>query len=148
MRRGVSFQETMAGSYHLASSPGDERALSFTIGARSPSLLDFVRRPITEIEGEIFAEGLARHRHLRGTLELDILRTGKLRYAFDFTGDDGAAYSLKGEKTLRASALAESMSVLPASITDAGGAAVGEALLRFDLRSDLGRFIKHFHVRW
>jgi hypothetical protein len=42
--------------------------------------------------------------------------------------------------------LVESMTVLPGAILDASGKAAGEALLRFDLRSDLGRFLRSFRL--
>jgi hypothetical protein len=146
--RGITFHETMAGSYHLLAAPDRARSITFTIGARSRRLLDFLRNPLTEIEGEIDAEGLARHRLVRGTLELDLLRKRKIVYRFDFRGDDGESYAFSGEKDLRKGPFLEAMTVLPGAILDAGGATVGEALLRFDLRSDLLGFVKNFRVRW
>jgi hypothetical protein len=140
------FRETMAGSFHLLSDPDDERPMSFTVRARSRPLLSFLRRPEVEIEGEVDAEGFADHRHLRGTLGLDVLRTKTLPYAFRFTANDGAIYSFIGKKTISPRELALSMTVLPGSIVDEGGREVGQALLRFDLRSDLGRFLRSF--RW
>jgi hypothetical protein len=140
------FRETMAGSFHLLSHPDDERPMSFTIRARSRPLLSFLRRPVVEIEGEVDAEGFADHRHLRGSLGLDVLRTKTMPYAFRFTANDGAIYSFIGKKTITPRELALSMTVLPGSIVDEEGREVGRALLRFDLRSDLGRFLKSF--RW
>jgi hypothetical protein len=102
-----------------------------------------------EIEGEVDAEGFADHRHLRGTLGMDLLRTGTLPYAFRFQANDGAAYVFEGKKTVRAglfalAELAEAMTVLPGSIRDAAGVEVGRALLRFDIRSDLIKFLGSF----
>lgn len=147
--RGVSFVETMTGSFHFVDRPLEERPLSFSIRARSSgSLLGFALRPVTEIEGAIDADGLAHHRRLWGTLDIDALRTGELRYDFSFEGDDGQLYAFHGHKTLRVTALAESISVLPGAIVNVAGSAVGEALLRFDLKSDLGRFLKNIRVRF
>lgn len=144
--RGFEFCETMAGSFHLVSAPSEERPMSFTVRARSRGLLDFLRRPEVDIEGEIDAEGFADHRYLSGRLGLDIARTGTLPYAFEFTANDGRRYAFAGRKTLRAGDLVQSMTVLPGILVGDGGAVIGEALLRFDLRSDLLRFLRSFRA--
>ncbi len=140
---GFEFYETMAGSFRVLGESRD-RALSFTIRARSFTWASFLRQPEVAIEGEVDAEGFADHRHLRGTLGMDPLRTRILPYAFRFAGNDGAPYAFAGKKTLRAGRLMESMTVLPGAILDAGGKSVAEALLRFDIRSDLARFLRSF----
>ncbi|HVY47394.1 MAG TPA: hypothetical protein VHB21_16010 [Minicystis sp.] len=140
---GFEFAETMAGSFRLLEGAPEERAISFTVRARSRSWLDFARRREVDIEGEIDADGFADHEHLRGTLEMDMLFKRRLSYAFTFRGNDGARYAFAGEKILRPP-LAEAMTVLPGAIRDAAGRVVAEALLRFDLRSDLGRFLRSF----
>jgi len=142
---GFEFYETMAGSFHLLGEARD-RAMSFTIRARSRTWASFLRRPQVDIEGEVDAEGFADHRYLHGTLGMDPLRTRILPYAFHFAANDGAPHAFAGEKTIRAGHLVESMTVLPGTILDAGGRGVGEALLRFDLRSDLVRFLRSFRL--
>jgi len=141
---GFEFRETMAGSYHLADAPEDARPISFTIRARSGPLFQFLRRPEVEIEGEVDAPPLADHRYLRGTLGMDLLRTGQLPYAFRFTGNDGKAYVFEGRKDVTPRAFLESMTVLPGAIKDAEGHEVARALLRFDARSDLLKFLRSF----
>jgi hypothetical protein len=143
---GFEFRETMAGTFHLASQPERERPMSFTVRARARSILSFLRRREVEIEGEVDAEGFADHRHLRGTLGLDIVRTGTMPYAFQFTANDGKPYSFIGKKTLTVRDLAQSMTVLPGSIVGEDGAEIGSALLRFDLRSDLVKFLSSFRA--
>jgi hypothetical protein len=142
---GFEFHETMIGSFRLAGEARD-RPMSFTLRVRSPRWLAFLRRREAEIEGEVDAEGFADHRRLSGTLGLDPLVTRTLPYAFRFTANDGAAYTFAGKKTIHLGRLTESMTVLPGAIRDAAGAAVGSALLRFDLRSDLGRFLRSFRL--
>ncbi|HZF47666.1 MAG TPA: hypothetical protein VE093_03390 [Polyangiaceae bacterium] len=144
---GFEFRETMAGSFHLLSAPEVERPMSFTIRARARSILSFLRRPEVEIEGEVDAEGFADHRRLSGTLGLDVIRTGTLPYAFRFTSNDGKACVFSGQKTITARELAHSMTVLPGSLLDESGAEIGRALLRFDLRSDLIKFLLSFRLR-
>ncbi|MCK6587702.1 MAG: hypothetical protein HUU21_18215 [Polyangiaceae bacterium] len=144
---GFEFRETMSGSFHLLSAPEDERPMSFTIRARARSMLSFLRRPEVEIDGEVDAEGFADHRRLSGTLGLDVVRTGTLPYSFRFTTNDGKPCVFEGKKTLSARELAHSMTVLPGSLLDETGTEIGRALLRFDLRSDLMKFLSSFRLR-
>jgi hypothetical protein len=96
------------------------------------------------IEGAVDAEGFADHRPLHGTLGLDLLRTGTLPYAFHFTGNDGKPYVFEGKKTIVLHDFLASMSILPAVIRAESGEEVGRAVVRFDIRSDLVRFLKSF----
>ncbi|AKT36723.1 hypothetical protein [Chondromyces crocatus] len=147
--RGIEFHETMTGSYHLVTSPHAERPMSFTVRARTHGgLRGLLGRPEAEIEGEIDAEGLAEHRYLKGRLALDVLRTGKLVYDFQFEDDAGRPCRFAGEKTVRLDDLVETMTVLPGKLVlqGDGGEEIGQALLRFDLRGDLIRFLRSFRV--
>jgi hypothetical protein len=137
---GFEFHETMSGSFRLRGEDRD-RPMSFTVRARSRRWIAFLEKREVEIEGEVDAVGFADHRRLRGTLGLDTVITRKMPYAFHFTGNDGKAYTFAGEKTIHLASLVESMTVLPGAIRDADGAEVAEALLRFDLRGDLVRFL-------
>jgi hypothetical protein len=141
---GFEFWETMAGAYHFVDKPHDERPMSFTVHAKSPPLLRFLRRPEVEIEGEVFAPGLANHRYVRGTLGMDLLRTGTLPYKFRFIGDDNKPYVFQGQKDVSPLALIETMTSLPGSIRNDNGLDVAVALLRFDARSDLLTFLRSF----
>jgi hypothetical protein len=142
----LEFWETMSGAYHFTDKPHEERPMSFTVHAKSPSLLRFLRHPEVEIEGEVFAPGLAKHRHVHGTLGMDVLRTRTLPYRFKFVGDDGRSYEFKGQKDVSPFALLETMTTLPGSIRDDRGVEVAVALLRFDARSDLLTFLRSFRL--
>jgi hypothetical protein len=143
---GFEFWETMAGAYHFVDKPHDERPMSFTVHAKSPPLLRFLRHPEVEIEGEVFAPGLANHRYVRGTLGMDLFRTGTLPYKFRFVGDDDKSYVFQGQKDVSALALLETMTSLPGSIRNGNGLEVAIALLRFDARSDLLTFLRSFRL--
>lgn len=143
--RGFEFSETMAGSYHFLSSPTDERPISFTVRARSGGLVRFLKTREVEIEGAIDAEGFADHRALRGKMGLDVLRTGVLSYSFLFRDNGGDDYAFVGQKDVDARRLAETMTVLPGKLLREGKP-VAQALLRFDLRNDLVRFIRSFRL--
>jgi hypothetical protein len=142
---GFGFYETMAGAFRLRGEARD-RPMSFTIGARSRSWGSFLRRREVVIEGAIDAEGFADHRHLVGTLGLDPIVTRRLPYAFRFTANDGTECAFAGEKTIHPAHLLTSMTVLPGAILDASGPTLADALLRFDARGDLGRFLKSFRL--
>lgn len=142
----LEFWETMAGAFHFVDKPERDLPMSFTIRAKSAPLLRFLRHPEVEIEGDIFAPGLANHRRVRGTLGMDVLRTRTLPYRFQFVGDDGKSYEFKGQKNVSPTALLETMTTLPGSICDEHGKEVAVALLRFDARSDLLTFLRSFRL--
>jgi len=144
--RAFTFRETMSGTCRLAASPDRERAIVFTVTARSPRIGEFLKRRIVAIEGTIDVEGLATRRPLAGTLGMDVLLTQRIPYDFTFTGDDGAAYRFTGEKKVRVTALLETMSRLPAALLDEAGETVGGAELCFDLRGDLVAFLRSFEL--
>ena len=144
--RAFTFRETMSGTCRLARSPERSRAIVFTVTARSPRLGEFLKHRQVAIEGTIDVEGLATARPLAGTLGMDVLATRRIPYDFTFTGDDGASYRLIGEKTVRVTALLETMSHLPAALLDEHGAPIAEAELRFDLRGDLVTFLRSFEL--
>ncbi|HEY1692457.1 MAG TPA: hypothetical protein VGG39_09860 [Polyangiaceae bacterium] len=143
---GFSFKETMSGTYWRLDAPTDERALSFTIVARAANIRRFAKDRTWSIHGTVDAEGLATRRELDGTLGFRLLDQRRLPYRFTFTGDDGKSYELSGQKEWSGLAPVESMTLLPASLYDDGGEEIARATLRFDVRSDLGRWMKSFRL--
>jgi hypothetical protein len=146
MSPGFSFRETMSGSYWRLETPTDERAIAFTIDARAADLRRFARDKTWRITGTVDAEGLATRQALEGTLAFRLLDERRLPYRFQFVGDDGKDYELSGQKEWSGLAPIESMTLLPASLYDADGAELARATLRFDLRSDLGSWMKSFRI--
>jgi hypothetical protein len=143
---GFSFRETMSGTYWRLETPTEERAIGFTIEARANSIRRFALDKLWTIRGTIDAEGLASGRPLEGTLAFRLLDERRLPYRFEFTGDDGLRYELSGQKEWSNLSPIESMTLLPASIYGADGEELARAMLRFDVRSDLGRWIKSFRL--
>lgn len=143
---GFELRETLTGSLRLAANPGHERSLSLTFRGDSGPIRRFLRRPTLAIEGEIDAEGFADHRPIQGSIELATLRAGRLPYAFSFAANDGTILHFTGERTLRSAALMSSFTLLPGTIADAQGSPVGQALLRFDLRSELSNLLSSFRL--
>lgn len=138
---GFQFRETMSGSYHLDASPDRERAMSFTIGAYAPSLLQYLRDKKVQIQGEVDIEGFAEHRPLRGTMQLDPLVGRRVVYEFTSTDDQDRTFRFVGQKNIELLHFADTITNLPGEIFDAAGRRIGEARLRFDARSDLGKFL-------
>ncbi|MBW2458759.1 MAG: GMC family oxidoreductase [Deltaproteobacteria bacterium] len=144
---GFEFHETMTGSYEREDEPGKPRSLSFTLRAHAPSLRGFLGHREVAIEGTVTAAGLANDQPLTGTLGLDVLATGRLPYAFDFTSDDGHHYRFAGQKILRLTRLRQTMTTLPAALFDDDGRLVARAELFFDLDGDLGAFLRSWRLR-
>ena len=143
---GFSFKETMSGSYWRLDAPADEHALSFTIEARAKSIRRFAKDRTWTITGTVDADGLATRALLDGTLLFRLPDEKRLPYRFTFTGDDGKRYELSGQKEFSGLAPVESMTLLPATLYTADGDEVARATLRFDYRSDLGKWMKSFRV--
>ncbi len=141
---GFSFHETMSGSYRLDASPDRERAITFTVGARVDDVGKFIRDRVAKIQGAIEMEGLASHRAARGTMLMDPILGRTVGYELSFMDDDGKRYRLSGRKSVQFLKFLQTMTYLPAEIFDEKGERVGEAVLRFDVRSDLGRFLRSF----
>ncbi len=144
---GFGFAETMRGSYYRLDAPTEERAIEFTLRVTVNGIRKFAKDQMARIEGVVRAEGLAAEAPLEGTLGLKLASERRLPYDFTFTGDDGAKYRFRGQKDVMLLALADTMTTLPASLYEAGGKEIGRATVRFDLRSDLGRFVRSFRPR-
>jgi hypothetical protein len=136
----------MSGSYWRLDEPTAERGIAFTIEARTRDLRRFVRDKTWRITGTVDVEGLASSRSLDGTLVFKLLEERRLPYRFTFLGDDGRDYELSGQKEWSGLSPVGSMTLLPASLYDADGEEIARATLRFDLRSDLGRWMKSFRL--
>ncbi len=143
---GFEITETLAGRLRLARD-GVERPIAVTIRGRSGPFASFLKRPLLTIEGAVDAPGFADHQLLTGSIDAGrVVAERRLVYAFTFRGDEGQAYTFAGEKALVGRDFLASFTLLVGAIRDAGGALAGEALLRFDLRSDLVRFAKSFRA--
>ena len=144
---GFTFRETMRGTYHLLESPLVERGIEFTVRAKVDGMRRFLRDRTARIEGVVDVEGFATKRPLRGSLGLMLLDQRRLPYDFMFRGDDDREYRFHGQKDVTLIALADTMSTLPASRYDAAGNEIGRAVLRFDIRGDLGAFLKSWRMQ-
>lgn len=141
---GFEFHETMSGSIRLDASPERERAISFTVGARVDGMRQFVLDRKAAVQGSMEIEGLASHAAARGTMLMDPIVGRQVGYELEFKDDSGRPLRLSGRKSVEFLRLMQTMTTLPADLLDEHGARVGHAVLRFDVRSDLFRFLKSF----
>jgi hypothetical protein len=141
---GFHFKETMRGNWRPVAG-GPDRPIEFTVTARAANVLSHLRDKRATLDGTLNAEGLAHGVPLTGELTIDPVFGKIIRYAIDFTGDDGTAYKLEGQKDVRFTDLLHTMTTLPARIRRLDGGEVGSALLFFD-RRDLPRFLASFRL--
>jgi hypothetical protein len=143
---GLTFSETMAGTYRLEHGDGDERGLVFHIDATTHDLWQTLRDGHVEAAGFVEAEDLAMRARIEGFLIIKPLLSRFIRYQLDFIGDDGARYRYAGQKTIRYTDIVRSWTTLPGAIYDERGERIAESTLRFDLKT-LGHFLRSFSAR-
>jgi hypothetical protein len=143
---GLSFRETLSGSYWLLEAPTDERAMALSMEVYTPDLRRLAASKTWRLRGTLDAERLASRREIHGTLVFRLFDERRLPYRLAFTGDDGRRYELSGQKEWSGLAPVESITLLPASLYDAAGAELGRATLRFDLRADWAQWMKSFRI--
>jgi hypothetical protein len=136
----------MSGNYWRLDAPTEERAISFTIEARADDVRRFARDKTWRITGTVDAEGLASAREIDGTLAFKLYGERRLPYRFTFVGDDGRGYEFSGQKEYSGISPIGSLTLLPASLYDAEGEELARAMLRFDVRSDLWRWLRSFRL--
>jgi hypothetical protein len=145
---GVTFRETLDGSWHRPSAPGEERRCSVDVSVVIPRVTELLGNTIAEISGRVTLEGFATNREFKGTLGVGaILRERRIPYAFSFIADDGAAYRFDGAKEVNVLSLPKSTSTLGAYVFDGQGEEVGRVVLRADLRDEVVRFLTTFRPK-
>jgi len=144
---GFSFRETMSGLFWLVDAPADERAIGFTVEAKTDDLNEFRRDKSWQLSGTIDAERLASGQALQGELAFRLFEHGRLPFRMTFRGDDGHRYELSGERRWRSFAPLESLTLLTAGLYDEQGDEIGRATLRSDLRSQWPSLLGSFRLR-
>jgi hypothetical protein len=128
----------MAGTVRLG---GESRPMRLELSADLPEVL----RPWGDAEGtlrgRVHVPGWADDAAATGTLRVAPVAARRIRYRLAFTTAAGRSVRLDGWKSISYRHPVRSMTYLPATLTDEEGEVVGEAVLRFDVRRDLGRFL-------
>jgi len=147
MRRGFRFSEKMSGTFVETGEAGQpQRRLSFTVEAHTTSWLDYMRTGRTAIRGTLEADGFADGVPLEGHLILLPLTRRIIRYAFNFTANDGNPYRFAGQKEIRFFAPMAGFTHLPAGIYDASGREVATCRLHFNVRRHLVPFLASWRL--
>jgi hypothetical protein len=140
---GLHFRERMSGSWYRLESPADERPIEFSGDVTVGKLTELLGNTVAMMRGRVTATGLTRGAEFEGTLGLGALvRERRLPYAFSFRADDGRTYRFDGAKEVSVLDLTRSMTTLPAYLFNDKGDEIGRAVLHFDLRSDLVKFLR------
>jgi hypothetical protein len=142
---GFRFEETMRGEYRR-DGEGAERSFSFRGRAETHNLRDFFRTETVTLKGTVTMEGIANDKPLEGSMVIAPLTRGYIAYDFAFQGDDGERYQFTGAKHVKLLALAHTMTTLYGRIIGKKGEDVGRAVVRFDLKNDLARFLGSFRL--
>jgi hypothetical protein len=146
---GFAFHEVMEGVVQRTSERFD-RPFRFEVAVSTPKLI--ARVAMCDADGFLRIDGLAKHAHTTGRLELSPLIERRIRYVLDFTGDDGRRYRFDGSKSIARMvssplSLLESWTTLPGEVRDVdAGELWGVARLRFHLRRDLRALVKSVRV--
>jgi hypothetical protein len=142
-RRETAFSEVMAGPARVGERRGE---LRLELDVTVPGLLVLWGDVEARLTGRVSVPGVADRAPATGTLLISPLRRRRLRYQLRFRADDGRELSLDGWKSVRLLRPLHTMTTLPATVYEADGRVLGEAVLRFDLRS-LPRFLAGFRYR-
>jgi len=137
---GFEFAETMSGTFERADGAGSGH-VAFDLVVTAPSLWAHLRDRKCRVSGTIDVDGLADASFVTGEMILAPFWRRLIRYDFSFFGDDRRAYRFAGQKNIKISNLRETLSTLPATITDASGRLVARATVRFDVDADLPAFL-------
>lgn len=146
---GFAFHEIMEGSIERAGERFD-RPFRFEVDVSTPKLV--ARVAMCDAEGFLRLDGLAKHAHATGRLELSPVIERRIRYVLDFTGDDGEAYRFDGSKRIarfgmRPRTFLKSWTTLPGDVTHVKtGDVWGHAVLRFHVGRDLRGLVSSIRV--
>lgn len=122
--------------------------MDLSLEAFTPDVRALLREPVWQLSGTIDAESLAARRSIEGAMCFKRLGEGQIRYRIRFRGNDGHPYELSGHKEWNALAPLDSVTLLSGKVHDEAGEEMARATLRFDLRTDLGRFVRHLRLRF
>lgn len=132
MKLGFEFHEVMTGTYTRSGHPSSTGAIRLTARMRAASARQHLRDGMCTLEGTLDMEGVADDVPVSGTLDMRPFTRKVLAYDFSFTGNDGQPYRFVGQKDVKFTAFARTMSTLPGTVTDAAGKEFARATLHFD----------------
>lgn len=144
---GFQFAETMQGTVEWDAQPGAKHPFSFEIAAEAASTRAHLRDGKAALRGVVHAPPLTQAASAEGVITIRPIGQRIIHYQLRFTGDDGKAYELVGQKDIRLRKLVHSFTYLPAEILDSEHRRVGSCETYFDLERDGWSFLRSFRLR-
>lgn len=148
MAFGFELAESFSGSYYRLDEPFRDHGMRISLRLGVSGLRRFLRERKVEATGTLYAEQLAAREPdgvpLRGTLTMRLFDEKRIPYDLSFEADDGRTVRLRGQRDFFVHDAVDSLTILPASLYDDTGLEMGRAMLRFDLKTDLGALVKSF----
>lgn len=149
-RLGATVQLALRGHFHLLEAPLDDHAIDCALGVDFHGGGGALLGRVGRVTGELWAEGVATHRPLAGSLALRGGAHPRLLLTLRFEGDDGAPRTLRGYVEVLPAAPLATVTEVPFSLY-AGRAGdddeVGRGVLRFDARGELGAALRSLRLR-
>jgi hypothetical protein len=133
---GVEFSSKLEGSYRPGGDGGDQ-PLRLELTGRLANLMQALFSPRAEMRGTVTLPGLADGRPVQGELEVQPLRSARLRLSFD--DDQGAACQLEARQDFAIGDALRGRSMLEGTLRR-GDQALGQVRFELDLLSSLGQF--------
>ena len=99
-RMGFEFSETMSGTVEWDAVPGQRHPFRFDVTAHAPSFRDHMFTGRAELRGKVLAPPKARDAVAEGTITIRPLGGRIITHELGFTGEDGARYSIVGQKNI------------------------------------------------
>jgi hypothetical protein len=134
----MRFVESMIGTWRRPGGP--PAPFRFDIQVETPEPIRPFGTVVGAINGTVDVEGLATGASLSGTIEVSPITERRVRYTFEFPGDDGHSYRFDGWKSISWLHALHTWTTLPGTVYDSGGSIVGTADARFPIR-ETGRFL-------
>jgi hypothetical protein len=131
---GFQFAETMAGTVEWDANPGIKHPFSFEVMAEVPSTRSYLQDGKATLHGVVHAPPLVDAADIDGVLTIRPVGERIIRYELQFSGDDGKAYELVGQKDIRWRAPMHSFTFLPAEILDDEHRRIATCRAQFDAR--------------
>jgi len=131
-KAGLKFTEAMEGTWRPTG--GAERPMRFEAAIETHTPIRPLGTVAGRLSGRMWVDGVARGSLATGTIEVSPVAGRRIRYALDFSADDGTPLRFDGWKSIDWLRPVATWTTLPGTLYGADGAVVGTAVLRFPLR--------------
>lgn len=135
------FTETLRGSYFEADAPDRARVCEVAVRVQMPRPRGVVRTIEASLSGTATFESICTASPLAGHLQVSLARPRQVRYAFDWTADDGRLLAFAGAKHPSLLRPVYAATTLWGTVS-CGGVPWAMVRLQFDLRRDLVAFLQ------